>query len=259
MSGADVGICETPAELLPGSAAWQDISARARSRAPALLLLPELPFGAWVGAGAAFDPAAWRETCRIHADGGRHLGELGATTVATTLPQEEGGRRVNQATLWSASGGLRGVHTKQHFPDEPGYYEARWFEPGERHFRVAQAGALRVGFLICTEVMFNEHARCYGRSGAQVLLVPRAVGAASLARWQVAMRMAAIVSGCYVLSSNRAGADARGQEFGGHGWIVDPLGDIVAETSAGQPFACHTLDLDLVARAQADYPCYVRD
>jgi N-carbamoylputrescine amidase len=259
LSGVVAGVCETPAELQPGSAAWQDLGARARRAAPALFLLPELPFGPWVGADDAFEPGAWRETCRLHAEGGRSLDELGAAVAATTLPQEDGGRRVNQATLWTASGGLRGVHTKQHFPDEPGYFEARWFEPGPRHFRVAQAGALRVGFLICTEVMFNEHARRYGRSGAQVLLVPRAVGAASLRRWLVAMRMAAIVSGCYVMSSNRAGADSRGQEFGGRGWIVDPLGDVVAETSAAQPLAFHALDLELVARAQAEYPCYIRE
>ena len=107
--------------------------------------------------------------------------------------------------------------------------------------------------------MFNEHARGYGRRGAQVLLVPRAVGHASLGRWRVAMRMAAIVSGCYVLTSNRNGVDAKGQRFGGAGWIVDPGGEIVAQTSEATPVVFHEIDTDLVARAQRDYPCYVRD
>jgi N-carbamoylputrescine amidase len=107
--------------------------------------------------------------------------------------------------------------------------------------------------------MFNEHARRYGRAGAHVLLVPRAAGAASLRRWLVAARMAAIVSGAYVLSSNRAGVDSRGQAFGGAGWIVDPFGDLVAETSPAAPLAVHEIDIALVRQAQSEYPCYVKE
>ena len=179
--------------------------------------------------------------------------------MAGSRATELEGCRVNEAYVWSASEGTSGVHTKQFFPNEEGYYEARWYETGERHFRVARAGELSVGFLLCTEVMFNEHARRYGRVGANVILSPRAVGVASLRRWLVAMRMAAIVSGCYVLTSNRSGTDSTGQSFGGRGWIVDPDGDLVAQTSPTTPVVFHELDTDAVARAQKEYPCYVEE
>jgi N-carbamoylputrescine amidase len=107
--------------------------------------------------------------------------------------------------------------------------------------------------------MFNECARRYGRRGGHVILVPRAVGRASLGRWLVAMRMAAIVSGAYVLSSNRQGLDSKGQLFGGSGWIIDPDGNLVAETSPALPVVFHEIDTDLVLRAQREYPCYVRE
>jgi N-carbamoylputrescine amidase len=164
---------------------------------------------------------------------------------------------VNEAFVWTRAGGAEGVHTKQYLPDLPGFREARWFQPGEGAFEAAPAAGLRVGFLVCTEVMFNEHARRYGRSGAQVLATPRASRRSTRDRWLVAVRMAAIVSGCYVLSSNRAGAEATGQEFGGGGWVVDPTGEVVAETSPDSPVACHELDLDLVAEAQRGYPCCI--
>jgi N-carbamoylputrescine amidase len=169
------------------------------------------------------------------------------------------GLRTNEAFLRSSGDNLQRVHTKQYFPDEEGYYEARWFQAGERHFRLDDAGPLRCGFLICTELMFNEHARHYGRAGAHVILVPRATGSGSLDRWLVAMRMAAIVSGSYVVSSNRSGTDSHGQTFGGHGWIIDPSGTLVAETSAEAPAVFYEIDTDLVAQAQRDYPCYVRE
>jgi N-carbamoylputrescine amidase len=105
--------------------------------------------------------------------------------------------------------------------------------------------------------MFNEHARHYGRLGAHVLLVPRAVGAASLERWLVAARMAAIVAGSYVATSNRGGTDDRGQEFGGGGWIIDPGGSLVARTTAHTPVVVHEIDLAWVERARDEYPCYV--
>ena len=166
---------------------------------------------------------------------------------------------MNEAFLWTLDEGARGVHTKQYFPDEEGYYEARWFEAGDRHFHVASAGAIAVGFLVCTELMFNEHARRYGRNGAHAILVPRAVGEGSLRRWRVAARMAAIVSGSYVLSSNRNGTGARGQVFGGAGWIVNPAGDVVAQTSSATPVVFHDIEVEFVTRAQREYPCYVKE
>ena len=94
---------------------------------------------------------------------------------------------------------------------------------------------------------------------SNVILVPRAVGKASLARWLVAARMAAIVSGAYVLSSNRSGVDTNGQRFGGRGWIVDPEGELLAQTSETTPVVSVEIDLDIAARAKSQYPCYVRD
>jgi len=257
MARLKVGVCECPAELVAGSSDWNGLSRLVSREAPDLFLLNEMPFGPWLAATAAFDETKWRGSCKLHEAGLRRLGDLGAGVVAGSRPRELGGRRLNEAFLWTAAGGANGIHNKQYFPDEEGYYEARWFEAGERHFRLAAAGPVEVGFLICTELMFNEHARHYGRSGAHIILVPRAVGKGSLRRWLVAMRMAAIVSGTYVLSSNRSGVDSRGQLFGGAGWIIDPEGDLVAQTSSTTPAVFYEIDTEFVRRAQREYPCYV--
>jgi N-carbamoylputrescine amidase len=252
-------VCEVAPELTPGSTAWTQLVERVRRVSPDLLLLNEMPFGPWISAGDRFAAGAWDRSCRLHERGLERLAELGARFVLSTRPVESEGRRVNEGFVWSAETEAVTVHTKQYFPDEAGYYEARWFQAGPRHFRSVPAAGARAGFLICTEVMFNEHARHYGREGAQIIVVPRAVGDESLGRWRVAMQMAAIVSGCYVLSSNRDGVDSRGQRFGGRGWVVDPTGEVVAQTSSRTPVVGYELDLDLVREAQADYPCYVEE
>jgi N-carbamoylputrescine amidase len=227
--------------------------------APDVFLLNEMPFGRWIAAGATFSKGAWKQSCALHEEALPSLSELGAAVVLGTRPREVDGKRVNEAFIWTESEGAQGVHTKQYFPDEEGYYEARWFDAGERHFRVAPAGKLRGGFLICTELMFNERAREYGRGGAQAIWVPRATAKASVPRWTVALRMAAIVSGCYVLTSNRRGTDSRGQLFGGAGMVVTADGELAVQTSEGTPAAFYEIDTQAVARAQRDYPCYVKE
>jgi N-carbamoylputrescine amidase len=259
MANLKVGVCESPPELLPGSAEWSQLCRTVTREAPDLFLLNEMPFGKWIAAGLNFNKGAWKQACAIHEDALSSLGELGAMVVLGSRPREDDGKRVNEAFVWTKADGAAGIHTKQYFPDEEGYHEARWFEAGERHFRVAPAGKIRGGFLICTELMFNERAREYRRGGAQVIWVPRATAKVSVPRWTVAMRMAAIVSGCYVLSSNRGGTDSRGQLFGGAGMVVTADGELAVQTSEATPVAFYEIDTQAVARAQRDYPCYVKE
>ena len=196
---------------------------------------------------------------RDHNEGLAHLTDLGVPTVLGTHPAYEGTLSVNEAFVWTAASGLMPVHTKQFFPNEGGFFEARWFERGERRFEIAKAGGIGVGFLICTDVMFNEWARLYGRNGAHLIAVPRATPIGSEKRWKTMCSAAAIVSGCYVASSNRAGLDDSGLEFAGKGWIFGPTGHLIAETSPEQPVVVADLDLSSVRKAQREYPCYVED
>ncbi len=254
-----IAVCESSPEMLPGSEEWQALAGRSRAGGPDLFLLNEMPFGRWLAAGREPDAAQIEESLVLHDRGIALLHELGARCVLGTRPARRQERLVNEAFVWTPEEGATGVHTKQYFPDEEGYYEARWFQPGERHFRVVQAAGIGAGFLVCTELMFNEHARRYGREHAHLLAVPRAVGRGSLGRWLAALKMAAIVSGCYAVSSNRGGLDSRGQQFGGCGWVVDPEGDLVAQTSRSTPVVFHDLDPSWAERARTEYPCYVRE
>ena len=252
-----ITVCELSAEMLPQSAEWAAFASRVKRESPDVLLLNEMPFGPWIAAGEKPDRSVVERSQQLHQQGLAGLRELGVPTVLGTIATDQDGCNVNQAFVWTAEKGAVGAHTKQYFPDEGGFYEARWFGAGQTHFRVVEAGILRVGFLICSEVMFNEHARHYGRSGAHLIAAPRATPVGSLGRWLVALRMAAIVSGCYVASSNRGGTDSKGLRFGGCGWIVDPNGEVVAQTSTATPVASYDLDIDFAARAQREYPCYI--
>jgi N-carbamoylputrescine amidase len=251
--------CEAPAVLRAGDTHWDRFADRVRVAKPDIFVLNEMPFGNWVSTGQEPDADVLLQSRRHHSEGLERLADLGVHTILGTMPASEASASVNQAFVWTTDSGAMPVHTKQFFPDEDGFFEARWFSRGSKRFGICHTEQLKFGFLICTDVMFNEWARFYGRNGAQLIAVPRATPVGSEHRWKTMCSAAAIVSGCYVASSNRSGTDPTGMEFAGKGWIVDPFGNVLEETSPERPIVTADLDLSLVERAQAEYPCYVEE
>lgn len=96
--------------------------------------------------------------------------------------------------------------------------------------------------------MFNEWARYYGKQGANIIAVPRV--SLDHERWMLAPRMAAVVSGAFVISSNRVDEDS----FAGRGLIIGPNGEVLASTSRQTPFATVDIDLRESAQAKKTYP-----
>ncbi len=182
---------------------------------------------------------------------------LGLPAVVTSRPAWAGDRLANEAIVIEGER-VRPAHRKQFLPQEDGWFEAEWFRGDDTGFRPITVGGLSIGILLCTELMFNEHARGYGRSGVDVIVVPRSTG---LARhpWLVAGAMAAIVSGSYVISSNRVGDGPHGPCFGGVGMAFAPDGGLIAETSAMKPLAVIEVDIERTRAQKVKYPCYVSE
>jgi len=135
-------------------------------------------------------------------------------------------------------------------PEERGFYERTWFHKLEKDFKVVSVGKIKIGVLICTELMFNEIARLYGLLGADVIFVPRATRKMNL--WITAGKMASIVSGAFVLSSNRVG-----NGFCGGGFVVSPNGKLMAKTTRKEMFVTIDIDLEESKKAKDRYPITV--
>lgn len=249
-----VGFVEWPAELEPAGSAWRSIADGIADRSIGLLVTNELPFGRWIAADHPFDPIVAKASVDIHAEGLSALGRLNVPTILSSRPIWSGHRLANEAFVLEGDV-IRPVHRKHYFPAEPGWRETDWYRPGDGNFETAETAGLRVGVLLCTDLMFNERARRYGRDGADLIAVPRAVGM-STDTWLVAGRMAAIVSGSYVVSSNRVGLQG-GLEFGGAGFAIAPDGSILAMTSRAEPLLVVEVDIVLTEHRRTQYPCYV--
>lgn len=252
-----VSICQLPDNLAPEHPAWSSWVRHIERERPQLALLNEMPFGPWIADREKYDQSVAAATVRAHEAA---LPALQALPTAVLGSRPVRGKRAlcNEAFLLVGSL-YQPVHHKHYFPEEQGFFERTWFDAERSGFDVVQCNGVRIGVLLCTELMFTEWARHYRRQGAHVIVAPRA-STARTEHWDVAARMAAIVSGCYVLSSNRvSNGSGRMAAFGGRGFAYSPSGDLLAETSEALPFACVNIDLGQVAKAQGDYPCYVRE
>jgi N-carbamoylputrescine amidase len=218
------------------------------------VLLPEFALVEPLWEDQVFDQARWAAALARSDAWLQRLPELGAEHVVGARPAGVGGRRFNQGYIWSAAGGLTPLRRKFFLPDEPGSWEARWFDRGDPAFPAFHAGALTFGLNICTELWALETYGAYVEQAVQVILSPRATGAATAAKWLSVGVVAAVRSGAFCLSSNRV--DPTGA-CGGVGWIVSPQGQILATTSPESPFATIDIDLATSAVARVGYPCSV--
>jgi N-carbamoylputrescine amidase len=222
------------------------------------VLLPEMPFASWLPGTDRVDAERWHAAAAEHEAWLLRLPELGAAMVASSRPTVRGSSAINEGFIWSLSDGYQPLHDKRYLPDEPGFREASWYSSGSDVFAGAAVADVTVAMLICTEIWFTEHARAYAKQGAHLLLCPRATEAATSEKWVMGGRAAAVMSGAYCLSSNRSGRDARGELWGGHGWIIEPAqGRVLALTSSQQPFVTADIDLTVADAAKGTYPRYI--
>jgi N-carbamoylputrescine amidase len=224
------------------------------------VLLPEMPFADWLPAREDVSADDWEAAVEAHARDCARLVELAPAAVIGTRPVVDAGRRLNRGFVVEGRGESSGWRDKYYLPDEPGYWEASWYERGSGDFGARDVAGLRVGLQICTEMWFLQRSREYGQGGAHLLVVPRATPRARTSRWIAGGRAAAVVSGAYCASSNLHEPEGAGPaDLGGSGWVIDPEGEVLALTSVATPFVTVEIDREVAAAAKRGYPRYVAD
>jgi len=250
-----IAFVEWPEGLSIGSAQWGQLKDAVAAARPEILVTNELPFGAWLADGRVFSENGAQLSMHAHEKGLEGLIDLHLPGVISSRPVWNGKRLANEAFVLQ-NGVASPLHRKQYFPNEPGWFESEWYAGDDSGFRTAEVMGIKIGVLLCTEAMFNEHARAYGRQQVSLVVIPRATGT-DIESWKIAGAMASLVSGAYVVSSNRIGRSESGTDFGGGGFAYAPQGRLVAVTSPTEPLKVLDLDPEVPAAAQRNYQCYV--
>ncbi|MFB9149184.1 carbon-nitrogen hydrolase family protein [Roseovarius ramblicola] len=216
-----------------------------------LLLLPEL-FATGYNIG---DQVAARAE---HADGptaGRIAGLARQYCVAIHygFAERDGGAIFNAAQCFGPDGAHLGGHRKLAIP--PGF-ERDHFTPGQGCALFTYRD-VRIATLICYDAEFPEAARHVAALGAEIILVPTALGA----QWGwVAQRMIptrAYENGVFLAYANSAG-DENGLRFLGESFIATPDGQDLARAGSEPSVIYGDLHLGKIAKAQARLP-YLKD
>ncbi len=248
-------ICELPYQPALLEPAWAALCTHVRREPSELVLLPEFAFVEPVWESTPLDPARWAAAVALSDAWTARLHELGAAWVVGARPVTVDGRHYNEGFAWSAQGGYQPLRRKFYLPDEPGGWEAAWFERGDAEFARFAAGPLAFGLNICTELWALDTYTAYAALDLSAILTPRATAAATTAKWLAMGTVAAVRTGAYSLSSNRV--DTPAGTYGGAGWAISPDGALLARTSPEQPFCTVELDMDAAAQARSTYPRYV--
>lgn len=211
-----------------------------------LLITSELPFSEWLARRSWFETEAAARSVEEGAEVINWLSSLPVPNVILSRPMPGSAKLRNEAILLR-DGAVEPSHSKRHLPDEPGWSEAVWFERGRENPRAFDLHPLKVGILLCTEIMYPEDARTMGLAGVDLIAAPRATGPDPM--WQAALAMAAISAGAYVISVNRVGGP-----FSGGASAFTPAGQALAPVQQQPGCSVFEIDVQQSLSAKLSYP-----
>ena len=137
----------------------------------------------------------------------------------------------NSAMIVSQKG-IVGNYRKLHLY----YKEKLWFSPGDLPLKVYKFKEINIGVMICFDWFFPETTRTLALLGADIIAHPANL---VLPYCQNAMVTRCLENKVYAITSNRVGAEKRGDddfEFTGRSQITSYNGDILSSAPIEEPF-----------------------
>ena len=154
------------------------------------------------------------------------------TYIIAGMFELDGGKTYDTAVLIDRRGQVAGKYRKTHLP----LAEVEDGETPGNDYPVFDTDFGRIGILVCWDYYFPETMRIMRLKGADIVFLPIA-GDPGARHWDAVTRARALDNGIYLVASVSEGRDSR---------IIDPDGEIVAETTDG--LATANIDLDRESR-----------
>jgi predicted amidohydrolase len=241
----------------------EELIATARAQGVHLLALPEAALGGYLAAldgNQPLPPAFAVDSAEI-----RRVADLAGDLVVTLgFCEQDGDVRYNSAVAVH-DGEVLGLHRKVHQP----LREDAAYAAGEG-FAAFDTPVGRIGMMICYDKAFPESARTLAMDGAQIMVCMSAWPGSStnpdpdLAqdRWKKRFdlfdRARALENQIVWVSENQCG-EFGALRFVGSAKIVEPGGEILADTGIDGGLAISTIDVPAALEAARRYMGHLRD
>ena len=244
-----MAVGQSPADLTPTERiTWlRDVLPEVQTAQTDLLLLPEL-FASGYNIGeqvvARAEPSAGPTAETIAALAKQH-----SLAIHYGYAEQGGERAFNAAQCFGPGGTRLGGHRKLAIP--PGF-EADHFSRG-KGCRLFSYKGLRIATLICYDAEFPETARHVASLGAELILVPTALGG----QWgwvaQSMIPTRAYENGVFIAYANSAGVE-NGMRFLGQSFIAAPNGQEIIRAGASPEIIYGEIRPEMAAAAQNRLP-----
>lgn len=169
-------------------------------------------------------------------------------SVAVGLAERDGDAFYNTSVLIDASGDIVLRYRKTHlWASDVGV-----FTPGDR-FETCVWNGITVGMLICYDIEFPETARAIARQHADLLIVTNGNMAPYGPVHRRAITARAMENQMFAVLVNRCGAGDDDLTFVGESALIDPYGDVVAETGDAPGTLTVQIDWPKLDASRANY------
>jgi predicted amidohydrolase len=250
----NIAVAQSPADLEGPQARlnWlREYLSRLDGQQTDLLTLPELFL---TGYNIGSRVAEWAEP--VDGPSAAAISELARShqvAIHYGFAEQKDGRLFNSASCIGKDGARLATHRKLLLP--PGF-EGSHFSPGSS-YTLFELNGFKAATLICYDAEFPETFRAVAQAGAEIVLVPTALGA----QWGVVANTIiparAFENGIYVCYSNSCGHE-NGMDFFGGSCVIAPNGQELARAREREELLCESTDKDAVSAAQARLP-YIED
>ena len=181
------------------------------------------------------------------------LGQKHKIAILYGYAERDGDEIFNSAQCIGADGRPMHHHRKLVLP--PGF-EPDHFTSG-RGAGLFDFHGLKIGALICYDFEFPETVRHLARRGADLVLVPTALGAKYTVVADAVTRARAFENGIYLAYANHCGMEA-GHSYAGLSVIAGPDGDEIAKAGDGPEVIYAEIEQSAAVQAKAHIP-YIED
>ena len=161
--------------------------------------------------------------------------------IASLFEEAIPGIYYNTAVIIDADGSYLGKYRKNHIPQDPFFEEKFYFTPGDLGYPVWKTKFGTVGVLLCWDQWYPEAARSLALKGAEIILVPTAIGwlpnekdecgEAQCNAWKQVQKGHAVANSCFYAAVNRTGVE-HPLEFWGQSFVCDYYGRDLCSASS---------------------------